>query len=497
MIGILAAGLASFAIVTQDQIPLRAAPSENAARHAVLTQGDNLEVRGAKGDYLQVYDHRRERAGYVRIAQAGLYGLTPEEAPRLRAVLEFLKDQPGQEALGIGHAAAFLKAAPAEAIDAGAFEALGTMAERLAWRASRLTAADNEKSRIVSAHLEAAASYGVKFYSVERHEKVSLCYDGDAWRHLLALPSTPGQKARAALALTRHDCIAPTPSPAEQLDADRRRAEILEDALADGVKRGDLPAHVENRIKLRAAGVWASLAHRLAQRLDSDPAAVFDAGQKAESHLAGVDKNAFTDGDRAAWNEAAVRVGASRWAALPQTLAQPAPGRPGIRLAASEKPGQTCVRIVAAQTPAARGQRPAAAAAPVEPFTQCTYGKVWPSSLTVSPDGKAMTLAVQPLGDWRELWVFQQEQGVWRLDIVPPSVDAPELGYVEFAGWVPGNKQFLVARETIANGRSKTSFELWDRATLKVERSADKPGNLSAFYRWQDAAWKSGTVAVR
>ena len=130
-------------------------------------------------------------------------------------------------------------------------------------------------------------------------------------------------------------------------------------------------------------------------------------------------------------------------------------------------------------------------------MTQCTYGQVWTASLAVSPDGKLMTLAVQPLEDWRELWVFRQEAGGWRLDIVPPAADSPELGYVEFAGWVPGNRQFLVARETVADGRGKTRFELWDRATLQVERGADKPGNLSAFYRWQDAAWKSGTAAIR
>ncbi|MDR2091834.1 MAG: hypothetical protein LBP58_00710 [Azoarcus sp.] len=494
MIGTLAAGLVSFAIVTQDQIPLRAAPHEHAARHAVLTQGDQLEVRGAKGDYLQVYDHRRERAGYIRATQAGLYGLTPEEAPRLRAVLEFLKDQPGQEALGIGHAAAFLKAAPTEAIDAGAFEALGTMAERLAWRASRLSGADNEKSRAVSAHLDTASSYGVRFYSAERHDKVSLCYDGDAWRRLLSLPAAPEQKARAVLALTRHDCVERTASPAEQLGADQRRAGILESVLQDGV-RGNLPAHLENRLKIQAAGVWASLAHRLAQRLDSDPAAVLAAGQKAEARLAGIDKNAFTDGDRQAWEQAAIRVGASRWAAQPRTLMQPAPGRPGIRLVAGGKPGQTCVQVVAARTPAAKGVQPEAS--DPAPFTQCTYGQVWTASLTVSPDGGLMTLAVQPLGDWRELWVFRRERNGWRLDIVPPGTDNPELGYIEFAGWVPGNKQFLVARETVVNGRGKTSFELWDRATLRVERSADKPGNLSTFYRWQDAAWKSGTMAIR
>jgi hypothetical protein len=62
----LATALTVIAIVTQDQAGLRAAPRESAAQHAVLWQGDSLEIRGAKGDYLQVYDHRRERAGYVR-----------------------------------------------------------------------------------------------------------------------------------------------------------------------------------------------------------------------------------------------------------------------------------------------------------------------------------------------------------------------------------------------------------------------------------------------
>jgi hypothetical protein len=108
-----------------------------------------------------------------------------------------------------------------------------------------------------------------------------------------------------------------------------------------------------------------------------------------------------------------------------------------------------------------------------------------------------MTLAVQALESWREMWVFRLEENGWQVEIVPPSVDNPELGYVEFAGWVPGNKQLLAAREIVVDGRSKTSFELWDRNTLKVEKHADKPGNLTAFYRWQDPLWKGGSLAVR
>jgi hypothetical protein len=473
--------LLSLALVTQDQIPLRGAPFENAPRHATLAHGDALEVRGQKGDYLQVYDHRRERAGYIRATQAGRYALTPEEAPRLKAVVDFLKDQPGYEALGIGHAAAFLKAAPAEAIDADLFEAIGKMADRLAWRASRAVAASEKSARAVAGHLETVAYYGVKIHSVERHEKITLCYEGDAWRRVMALPAAPEQKARAALALTRHDCVPSTLSPAARLENDRWRADILESVLAEGVRTGALPEHLRQRLKIRAAGVWASLAHRLARAPESEPAAVLRAGQTAEAHLAGVDPKALVDGDLAAWHEAAVRVGASRWAAVPQTVPIPAKGRPGIALRAGE-PGQTCIDIVE------NGRASQA---------RCTYGQVWPASLTVSPDGKTLTLAVQPLENWRELWVFRREAQGWQAEAVPPSLAHPELGYVEFAGWVPGGKQLLAARETVLDGQTKTSFELWDRNTLKVEKHADKPGSLSAFYRWQDPLWKGGTIALR
>jgi hypothetical protein len=486
--------LLSLAIVTQDQIPLRAAPHENAARHAMLAQGDNLEVRAVKGDYLQVYDHRRERAGYIRATQAGIYPLTPEGAPRLKNIVDFLKDQPGSEALGIGHAALYLKAAPAEDIGADVFEAVGRMADRLTWRASRLSGGSNEKAaKIVAEHLEVAESYGVSAYSVERGEKITLCYEGDAWRRVLALPATPEQKARAALSLTRHDCVKSTLSPRERLETDLWRAEIVDRAL-DAGKDGDLPEHLKARLKIRAAGIWAGLAHHLARKPDGNPALVQAAGQRAVEHLAGVDKSRLIDGDLLSWNEAAIRVGASRWAVLPQNAAPPAQGRPGIRLSAGE-PGQTCIQIVEAQ------DRERKEAAPPESreqvFSRCTYGQVWPASLTVSPDGRMMTLAVQPLENWREMWVFRLEKEGWQADALPPSLDSPELGYVEFAGWVPGNEKFLVAREIVREGRGKTSFELWDRATLKVEKSADKPGNLTPFYRWQDPVWKGGTVAVR
>ena len=112
----LATALTVMAIVTQDQTALRAAARDSSAQQAVLWQGDSLEIRGEKGDYLQVYDHRRERAGYVRASLVRVQSLAPEAAPELLGIVRFLKDAPGSEALGIAYTAAYLRAAPAESI---------------------------------------------------------------------------------------------------------------------------------------------------------------------------------------------------------------------------------------------------------------------------------------------------------------------------------------------------------------------------------------------
>jgi len=105
---------------------------------------------------------------------------------------------------------------------------------------------------------------------------------------------------------------------------------------------------------------------------------------------------------------------------------------------------------------------------------------------------------VQPLDGWRELWLFHLVAGAgWQIDVLPPADDASGLGYVEFAGWVPGTQKLLVAREARVNGRYSQSFEVLDGHTLAVLRRADRPGSLSTFYRWQDPAWKRATVSLR
>ena len=484
MLATTAATLAVIAIVTQDQSALRAAPRESAPQQAVLWQGDSLEIRGQKGDYLQVYDHRRERAGYIRATQVRSQSLKPEAAPELLSVLRFLRDTPGSEALGIGYAAAYLRAAPAEAINGEAFDALGAMAERLARRASARQgkAAADPAAGHLAAHLEVAAGYGVNMLSFERDGQMQLCYNGDAHRRVLALPATDIQKAQAALALTKHECVSPSLTPVERFTTDNWRADVL-----DRVETRDLPDVLKNRLRLRKAGVWAGLAYQRARRPELGQPAVQAAASRAVDELAGIIKGELMETDAAAYSDAAIRVGASRWAAEP--LAPGNAAQPVSKLSVATSPGQpgeTCVHLLDAK----HDQK--------NPLlTRCTFSVVWPASAAANRQGSALALAVQPLDGWREMWVFRQGPAGWSVDVLPPGQDGPGLGYVEFAGWVPGNTQLLAAREGKVDGRYKRSFEVLQMATLAVDKQADKPGSLSVFYRWQDPLWKSRTVSVR
>ena len=67
-----AAAASLIAIVTQDQAALRAAPRDSAQQQVLMWQGDSVEIRGERLDYLQVYDHRRERAGFIKASQVRL-----------------------------------------------------------------------------------------------------------------------------------------------------------------------------------------------------------------------------------------------------------------------------------------------------------------------------------------------------------------------------------------------------------------------------------------
>lgn len=460
---------APMAIVTQDHTALRAAASDSAALQAQLWQGDVLEVRGRRLDHLQVWDHRRERAGYVRISQVQALNLQPQAAAQTLAVLRFLRDQPGMEALGIGYVAAYLKAAPVQAIDAEPFDMLGSMAERLARRASQRGA-----SAATTAHLDVAAQYGVRFNSLERDGPVQLCYDGSAFQQVLKLPSTPEQRTRAVLALSRHDCLPPSLRPSE-----RQELRLQHTQLLDRVNSADLaalPPTLQNRLHLRRAGVWAAVAFEQARR--AEPARA--AAERAVNELAAVDKTQLSDDDQADAHEAALRVSATRWAAeatLPRTAGLHVSLRTG-------EPGQTCVEL------RQDAQRTALA-------ERCTYGVVWPASAQAEPAGRALALAVQTLEGWRELWLFRRQADGWAVDVLPPAATEPELGTLEFAGWVPGAGKLLLSREARVDGRYRKSFEVMLLDTLAVDKRASDPALLVLFGKWQDPAWKRVTVSLR
>lgn len=463
----------TLAVVVQDQTPLRAAPSTSAATHVQLLQGDVLEVRGQRLDHVQVWDHRRERSGYVRASQLRTLPSNEAETAQAQAVWRFLRDTPGQESLGIAYVAAYLKAT--KAVSAEPFEALGVMAERLAQRASL---APSPRQAAAAAHLDVVAPYGVKFQSWEQDGAVRLCYQGDAFRQVLAMPSDATQKAVAALALTRHDCGQPAPGPA-QTQHDAWRAQTLD--IVDTATSAQLDAGLKNKLRLRRAGVWGAVAYQRARAGQEAQTAA----QRAIDELAAVDKQQLSDDDQPAYQEAALRVGAVRFAALPAT---PLAGRVQLRLEPGET-GQTCVRVV--DTHDKRDEKTLA--------RRCTYGVVWPASARLATDGRALVLAVQPTATWTELWLFKGEAAAtnWAAHVLPPAASNPSVGYAEWAGFVPGQAKMLVAREALQDGgKTLRRFEVLSTDSLAAERWATTPELLAGF-RWQDPQWKRHTVALR
>ena len=472
---------ATLAIVVQDHASVRAAPQSSASELTALWQGDVLEVRGERAGYLQVYNYRRERGGYLRNDAVRAVSLTEADAPELLAVLRFLRESPGSEALGISYGAAYLKAVPARALTAEPFDAIGRMAERLADEASGST----YRVADVAAHIEVVEQFGVHMRSFERNGRIQVCYDGELFRRVLALTGASSgghasaavhasseERAHAALGLTRPDCIDPNLSPVPRALLDDERRELLE-TIDD---RGLSPI-TKSRLHARRAGVWASVAFEQARR--GDPSGV--AGQHALTELLAVNPNDFGDDRHAEYVDAVLRVGAVRWAAMTPTTQV----GPLALSAARGDPGQTCVELTDSRLQHA---------APL--VRRCTYGIVWMSSVQAIPQGPALVLSVQPMESWRELWVFHPEGGSWTIDVLSPGLDDPEEGYVEFAGFAPGVRRLLIAREVKDRGKFRRRFEELRLDDLVMVRQASTPELLRDFGRWQDVAWRRDTLSL-
>ena len=416
----LTAEAAVYALVVQDETALRPTPGASARPSTVLWQGEMVEVRGERLDYLQVWDHTRERGGYVRASQVRVLALSEEEAPELLAVLRFLRNVPGSEALGIGIAAAYIEAASAEALKGAdgieALDAMGTLADRLARNASGAT---QLKAVAVSAHLEVAARYGVRFVSVERGSRMRVCYDGAAWRKLLAMPASEEQRARAALALSEPACA---------------KAELTMAEMLDRVNGASLPGYLRNRVLMRRAVLWASAAYQQG-RAGEDPQ---PAASRAIESLARVEAGELAEADRAAYAEAELRVGAARVALGGISLSK------NLTIATTPgEEGRTCAVLMSAKEEALA--------------RRCTYGLVWTGSAVANNEATALTVPVQHTDTWRELWLFRKTSTGWSIRVLPPGTE-PGVGYADFAGWTPGGVR--VKREALVAGRVARSTRL-------------------------------------
>ncbi|HWI39768.1 MAG TPA: hypothetical protein VNU64_25210, partial [Burkholderiales bacterium] len=360
-----------------------------------------------------VWDYARERGGYVRASQVRQLALVPEEAPELLAILRFLRGVPGSEALGIGFAAAYIEAASPETLNGPdgveALDAMGAMAERLARAAS---GASSLKAVMLSSHLDVAARYGVRFLTVERNGRVRLCYDGAAYRKVLVMHATEEQRARAMLALSDPACLKPQITLAQLLDAEVP----------------SVPAYVRNRLLMRRASLWASVAYQQARK----GGGAAEAAERAAAALEQVDTNELAESDRVAYSDAQLRVNASRVALMKQIDGK----QLRVATVAGDK-GQTCAEL--------RNAKDQALA------KRCTYGHVWAASAVANRESTALALAVQPTDSWRELWVFRKSAKGWSVRVVPPAAAQPGVGTAEFAGWETG--KIRVTREAIVGGR--------------------------------------------
>jgi len=252
--------------------------------------------------------------------------------------------------------------------------------------------------------------------------------------------------------------------------------------VLDRVDTAAIPGYVANRVRMRRAQVWSAIAYERARLGGPAANAGSDAAQRAIAELGSVVKTELTDGDAATYNDTAMRVSASRWAVEPK---QKLAGQPSI-VTAQGSAGETCVLLVDMKNdenhPLAR---------------RCTYSLVWTQSATLNRERNALALAVQPLEAWRELWVFRKRGSQWTIDVLPPAPVNPNIGYAEFAGWVPGGKQMLVAREARGDGKYRHSFEIVSLDSMVATRQSPDATQMGSFRRWQDPQWKRMTVALR
>ncbi len=493
------------AIVVDPAIALRASARAAAPVQAQLARGDLLEVRGAVPGYLRVYDHRRERPGFVRPSQVRRYPRGPAAIPQLTAVALFLRDQPGSEELGIAYAT-LARTLGADALSAGASDAgvtrpalgaadplddaIAAMTDRLARRASQARAVPDPSLAIA---LDSVAAHGVKLVALERDGHVVYCSEGEAEARALA-HGDASERARAALLLTQARCGDPSAPPNRQLEWNEWRARI-----ACSTEASEAAPELGVKLRLRRAEIWSQLAFLRA----SDEQ--IEAALSAQRELALADRTLLAEDDQAQFDEASVRVSAARWPAANELSTAHDSGAlglaeartPGFRLRRAPSLGRGGVELFTQSAANADAGR-ALVSTPSSAVPQL-------SSFDSSPGGHAAALVVQPLASWSELWVFhpvklgrgKSATTSWVRSVLVPAAIEPGVGSVECAGFTPKGKSMLVVRQAMVNGKLQRSFQELSLDTLRVVAQSDHVEGVRAFGRWASPQWRAQTTALR
>ncbi|MBS2024748.1 MAG: hypothetical protein JST92_20320 [Deltaproteobacteria bacterium] len=470
-------------IVVDDQVSLRSSPRAGAPVSAVLSRGDLLELRGEEPGFLKVYDHQRERPGFVRPSQVRVHKLDAAGAAELKTIALFLRDQQGMEALGTSYALLArelhtdeLEPGHGDPLD----DAIAQMTDRLAARASRRWSTPQQN---LADQLEAVRARGIRFVPREIAGQVILCTDGAAETRALR-DGDANEAARAVLLLTQSRCGDDTAPPAKQGEWHAWRLDLL-GSLEPHLLRPELAA----RVRLREAESWAFLAGQAARARDLPHAS--DAAEHALDRLLGVDRAALPEEAQVTYDEVAVRVSAARHAQDTQEnpLAEAASSQPQLTFAAMDD-GRTCLTLRAARA------REAKQGAVV--LEHCSYAVPWPSTARVSPHGDAVALVVSPTPTWTELWLLRRgARGAWALEVLPPAAIDPGVGAIELAGFTPDSRSIMVAREAMVQGKLVRQFEVRALKNLALVAHADAAGRLRAFARYAAGDWKSKSVALR
>lgn len=444
------------ALVVPEQLPLRAAPRDAAPVLTALIRGEALEIRGQQGqfgDWLQVWDHGRERGGFVR---SGALLAIERDPAALLVQLRLARRQVGAEGLGLGLAAALIEQADVDWLrgpqGAELLEHLIALQERLAARA-------NSGSASAALQAQVAARYGHPLRQLARADGSQwLCPATEPAQLLRGLPgASAAQQARAALQLTSGECA--VGSLVERL------------TLLQDIELPALTPPLRKALLMRRAGLQASLAY--AAR--ADEAAARRHAQASLADWLRLNPAELDEDDQVMLREAAIRVAPMRW--LVQEAGSLRRGKLEVVRVAGGSAGQQCLRI--------------------NEQTHCSHGLLLWNSLRAGPDGQSLLLAVQPLDGWTELWRLGADGS---LQVLPPAAATPGLSAIGIAEWAGSDRgQLLVAREAWVDGKALRRFEILPGTQLHAQplRWAGEAMLLAAFQRGAAAEWKAGSPLAR